>query len=649
MSAVAAVFMRDGRPPESIAEMSAALHRFGDKSVVRKQGPTGLARVVSAPFTPEDAFDRYIVECEDGQVVAFHGMLHHRDELARALDVAPQRARRLADSDLFARAWQRWGEAAAARAEGEFAVVVWDGARRVLTALCSPLSSPPLYFSVTPQAAVVASAPRGVHAGSGIPRRLNDAHLASGLILNYFDVRSTYFEGVQALGCGEVLTVEAEPGTHRIRRFWNTADHVRPVRMRRTEEYVEAGREVLGAAVAESMRACETPAMLLSSGLDSTTVAASALEQLAETSGAAPLISFTYRPASGWDGRTHSLRFGDEGPLVRAMADKYPALDARFVHAKDIPWDHLWRPMMELHELPERNTGNIYWGHECKRRIRAAGRRVVMNGASGNATISYMGLERFATWFRHGRWEALNAEAALLPPWVSKKSFLLHRAVLPFLPHSLYVAQARWSGRLGWPAYSAVHPDFARDMRVDQRAREHGFSPHFRCARSRLEGQLKMLFSFKDGEVRSVRLAAEVLHDVTGRDPLANRRLALWCLGLPDELYYRDGCRRRLVRLLMDGRLPHEILWATRRGLQTADWHFRLARDLPRLREEIEEWRGDPAVAERLDLDRLLRVLNTWPSETPLSQHDHPDWHLLPSGFYRAVTTGRFIRFVENG
>ncbi len=553
----------------------------------------------------------------------------------------------MADSDLFARAWQRWGEATAARAEGEFAVVVWDGARRVLTALCSPLSSPPLYFSVTPRAAVVASAPRGVHAGSGIPRRLNDAHLASSLILDYLDVRSTYFEGVQALGCGEVLTVEAEPGTHRIRRFWNTADHVRPVRMRRTEEYVEAGREILRAAVAESMRACATPAMLLSSGLDSTTVAANALEQLAETSGAAPLISFTSRPASGWDGRTNGRRYGDEGPLVRAMADKYPALDARFVHAKDIPWDHLWRPMMELHEMPERNTGNLYWGHECRRRMRAAGRRVVLGGASGNATVSYGGQERLATLFRRGRWEALNAEAALLEPWRSKKSFLLHHAVLPFLPRSLYATKERWSGRSGWPAYSAVHPDFARDMRVNQRALEHGFDPHWQRPRSRLEGQLRMLSAFNDGEGRSMRLAVEAFHDVAYRDPLANRRLALWCLGLPDELYYRDGCDRRLVRLLMDGRLPDEILWGRRRGLQAADWHFRLARDLPRVREEIEEWRGDPAVAERLDLDRLLRVLNTWPSQTPLSQHDHPDSEFIPWGFNRAINTGRFIRFVE--
>ena len=52
-----------------------------------------------------------------------------------------------------------------------------------------------------------------------------------------------------------------------------------------------------------------------------------------------------------------------------------------------------------------------------------------------------------------------------------------------------------------------MHPDIARDMRVDQRACEHGFAPHFRRSWSRLEGQLKMISSFKDGEVRSVKLA----------------------------------------------------------------------------------------------------------------------------------------------
>ena len=645
MSAVGAVFMRNGAPAEGwISRMSSALHGFGDKTVVGRDGLAGLVRAISAPITPEDAFDRGIVQCGGGRQVAFHGTLSYREDLIRALDVEPGQARHMADADLFARAWEKWGKEAATHAEGNFVVVVWDAARRVLTALCSPISSPPLYFSITPLRAVVASTPRGVHAGSGIPRRINDARLASSLILDRYNRRSTYFEGVQALGCGEVLVVAT--GTHRVHRFWDTADRVRPVSMRSTEEYVEAGRKILRDAVAEAMRACETPAMLLSGGLDSTAVAVNALDLLADRSSAAPLMSFTARPAKGWDGRCPPAREGDEGPLVRAMAAMYPALDTRFVRAQDVPFDHMWRPMMELAELPQRNFLNLYWGHECRRLARAAGRRVVMNGASGNWTISYRGVERLASLLLRLRWAALRTEVAHVPAGRPKFHFLKRSTIVPFLPRPLYMALKRRRDSAGWRSYSAIHPRFAHDMRVDQRARVHGFDPYFRNHRSRLRGQLHVL-SYMDGDVRSAALALEALHDIALRDPLGDRRLVLWCLGVPDELYWRDGQGRRLARLLIKGRVPDEVLHARRRGYQAADWHFRLTRALPRIRDEIEEWRGDPEVAERLDLDRLLGLLDTWPSETPLSRHDHPEQPIAEFGLARALSAGRFIRFVN--
>ena len=62
----------------------------------------------------------------------------------------------------------------------------------------------------------------------------------------------------------------------------------------------------------------------------------------------------------------------------------------------------------------------------------------------------------------------------------------------------------------------------------------------------------------------------------------------------------------------------------------------------------LERWRDDPAVAGRLDLDRLLRAVDTWPERTPLSARDHPDWLLLRF-LPRALNAGRFIKWVEGG
>ena len=650
MPAVAAVFMRDGAPvaASQAAELAEALEPFGAKTVTKRDGAAGLVHRMAAPFTPEEAFDAGIVQCPGRQWLAFYGMLHHREDLGRALNIEPSRARGLADSSLFARAWERWREDVGIQAEGDFAAVVWDPARRVLTALCSPLSSQPLYFALSSQRAVVASTPRGVLAGSGLRARINDPYLASSLILDYRDNRSTYFQDVHGIASGELLVVE--PSRHRVRRYYDVADHVRPVRFGRTEDYVEAGREVLRAAVAESMRATETPAMLMSSGLDSTAVAANALELLAEEPSAAPLMSFTARPAKEWDERSEGGRTGDEWPAARTMAARWPSLDARFVRcSEDVPFDHLWEPMMQLEQLPPRNFLNGAWGHECRRCMRSAGRRVVLSGQSGNATISYHGVERFATLLGSGRWATFWSEAARLPPGRGRRYFLRHTAVLPFLPNRAYAALKRWKGSdPGWRGYSAIHPRFASDMRVDQRARRNGFDPYNQSARSRLEGQLRLL-SWGQGEGRSSKLAMSAFHDITWRDPLSERRLVLWCLGVPDELYCRNGQDRLLVRLLMKDRVPDEILWPRLRGRQVADWHHQLGRALPRIRAELEEWRSDPAIAERLDLTRLLRLVDTWPRDTPLTANDHPDWLLGSTGFPRAIATGRFIRFVEAG
>ena len=111
--------------------------------------------------------------------------------------------------------------------------------------------------------------------------------------------------------------------------------------------------------------------------------------------------------------------------------------------------------------------------------------------------------------------------------------------------------------------------------------------------------------------------------------------------------YEAPGLAADEVRPFLQDRLPAEILDGPK-GLQAADWHLRITRRLPEIRMTLERWRDDPAVAGRLDLDRLLRALDTWPARTPLSARDHPDWLLLRF-LPRALNAGRFIKWVEGG
>ena len=346
-------------------------------------------------------------------------------------------------------------------------------------------------------------------------------------------------------------------------------------------------------------------------------------------------ISVAGVPEPGWDGRAPRGTMGDESGPVRALARMYPALDARFVDAAGASAGHLMDRVIALAELPPRNVASLPWIHECQRLAHAAGRRTMLSGDSGNITLSWEGPPLSAL-LRTRRLRAVLRETACSP-------VRLLRAV------GKRVAKRADVSRIPRYPYGAIHPGYVRHARVDERASERRDGPWPRGAASSPEARILALSNplrYRDG--RSIRMAMQVIHGIAIRSPLLDRRLVEWCLGLPDEQYLYRGRRRVLIRRLMRGRLPPEVMQAPP-GRQAADWHLRTSRSLPRIREEIRQWRSDPAVACRLDLDRLSRAVDTWPERTPLSHRDHPDYGIVAGGLERTLAVGRFIRYVEHG
>lgn len=68
-------------------------------------------------------------------------------ELARALGMATTDTRATSDSALILAAWQRWGEQALDRIDGEFCFALWDTAKKRLTLVRDHLGNRPLYYA----------------------------------------------------------------------------------------------------------------------------------------------------------------------------------------------------------------------------------------------------------------------------------------------------------------------------------------------------------------------------------------------------------------------------------------------------------------------------------------------------------------------
>ena len=641
MTALAAVFHRDGRPMDApkFKRVVDALRPFGTAEAEPWcDGPVGLVGVSDTRFAAENALDCQPASA-GANLLLFDGLLAHRQGLIDALGLAPRHAQQ-ADSALFACAWDRWGEEAALRVDGAFTAVVWAPRVRLLTAVCSPLDAPPLYYAVDRHRAIFATAPRAIFAWGDLARRLDDAVLASDMINDPGDRGATCYRGVSALLSGESLTVS--PKAARTRRYYDLAEHARPTRLSTDADYVDAGSELLRNAVESAMRAPQTPAILLSGGIDSSSVAVAALESLANRGDPASLISITGMLGS-------NRQRGEIRSRIQALAAEQPALDTRFVDADGIDAEQSLQGLLELAELPTRSAAHAPTIRSFARAAAAAGRHVIFDGNGGNSSLTYEGFAHLASLLRAGRLPSLLRESAGGPPGerLGRFSPLLHYALFRNLPRRLHGAVRQVViGRRGWPDYSAIHPEFARVHRVDERARASGFDPHARGWPSVREALLNRWESHRRRYFyRGVIRAGEAEHGVQFRSPFYSRPLVEWAVGLPAEQFLRDGQSRWLIRRIMEGRLPAEILDGRR---LTPERETLQIPDLPATRATLERWRNDPSVAERVDLTRLLRLLDALP-QAPITRRNHSDYRFIVRGLDHALAVGRFIRWAEGG
>jgi asparagine synthase (glutamine-hydrolysing) len=129
------------------------------------------------------------------------------------------------------------------------------------------------------------------------------------------------------------------------------------------------------------------------------------------------------------------------------------------------------------------------------------------------------------------------------------------------------------------------------------------------------------------------------------RDPTADVRLLEFCFAVPTEQFLREGTPRALARRALEDRLPKQVLEESRRGLQAADWHEDLTAARDRIVDELDRLAACPATAAVLDLPRLRRLTENWPS----SGWERYDVSVAYQTLAGAISAGHFLRRVAGG
>jgi asparagine synthase (glutamine-hydrolysing) len=638
MTAVAGLWRFDGRPDaaESCARMLAAQKFYGPDHVAQwSDKDIALGRQLMRVL-PEDAFDcKPLIGGKGRYVLVADVRLDNRAELTEALRIPAPQARTLCDSAILLAAIERWNESCFERLVGDYAFAAWDGMRRQLLLARDPLGQRPLHYHRGNKFFAFASMPKGLHALPDVPYAPDEERVAECLMLIPETGTRSYFLGIERVEPGHFVTVT--PDDLATRRHWQPSK--RQIALRRPEDYSEALRDLLDQVVSCRLRGTGDVGVYLSGGFDSGAVATTAARLLGPSD--RKVIAFTGVPREGYNGVGPPNRIIDEGPYAAATTALYSNIEHVVVPNEGrSPLADLDRRFL-LFDRPVLGICATGWSNSLDNAIRKRKLRVALSGHLGNLGLSYDGVELLPELFSSGRWLRLWREAsALVGAGQMRWRGVLARTFAPWCPPALWV----WVNKIasGYALdvgdFTAIHPRRLAELNLSVRARaQFNEIAHRRWK----DGFVMRLHFFQTMDPGNFQKGALGNVQVDYRDPTSDVRLLEFCLSVPTEQFLHNGMLRSLARRALADRLPKQVLDEPRKGLQVADWHEDLAAARDRVVDELDRLEACPAAAGALDLPRLRRLTENWPSG---------GWERNEVGLQyrytllRAIAVGHFLR-----
>jgi asparagine synthase (glutamine-hydrolysing) len=467
----------------------------------------------------------------------------------------------------------------------------------------------PLHYHRGQKFLAFASMPKGLHALPDVPYAADEERVAEFLALMPETGAQSFFLGIERVEPGHLVTVTADGLAAR--------QHWQPCRRRivlpRPEDYSEALRDLLDKAVSCRLRGTGDVGAHLSGGLDSAAVAATAARLLAPSD--RRIIAFTCVPRVGYDGPAPRDAIIDEGPGAAASAALYPNIKHVVVRNEGYSPLACLDPVFFLMERPTHHLHPAGWAYSLDKAVREWKIRVFLGGDVGNLGLSYDGVELLAELFRRWHWLRLWREAsALVASGRMRWRGVLANTFGPWCPPALWrlVNKIARPNALGWRDYVAIDPRRLDQLDLPARAKARNVDLAYRPWKDGLAMRLHRLRTGDPGNSFKAGLAKS---QVDYRCPLADMRLLEFCFAVPMEQFLRDGLPRALARRALADRLPKQVLEPTTRPvLQVADWHEDLTAARGSVVEELDRLEACPAAAATLDLPRLRRLIENWPS-----------------------------------
>ncbi|MGH3737298.1 MAG: asparagine synthase (glutamine-hydrolyzing) [Micromonosporaceae bacterium] len=519
------------------------------------------------------------------------------------------------DAEVILSAYHYWGADAVKRLRGMFAFVIWDRLERVAFGARDPYGIKPLYYTVDEHGAYFASEKKTLLALRP-DRAVDGAGLSHYLTLQYAPEPESLHQGITRLECGYSFTYrpggEVEPA-----RYYR-ADF-RPTPTDSPEALYQRIQDTLRESVRMHMRSDVPVGSFLSSGIDSTAVAALAREFNPN------ILTFTV----GYDVPGYSE--------IDVAQDSARWLEVTTIPTKIGPqemMDHLPRIVWHLDD-PVADPALVPLYFVAKKAAEHV--TVVLSGEGADEFFGGYGIYREPLSLRHverlphALKRGLRALSRVIPPGVKGRSFL-ERGTTPI--------EERYFGN----ARIFTEAEKARLMRhYDPAVQYTDVTKPLYAECAHLDDITKMqyidLYTWLRGDILVKADRMSMAHSLELRVPFLDREVFDVAATIPPELKVtpKGGIRKYALRRALDGVVPPQIVNRPKLGFPTPTRVW--------LKHDMYEWAleilSKSAAGELLDLEYARGLLEA--HRRGEADHSRTVWTVLVFCVWHAIFVERSL------
>lgn len=544
-------------------------------------------------------------------ILTADAIIDNREELLEKLQLR-NKISDFTDSQYILMAYKKWGEESPKHLVGDFVFAIWDYEKKRLFCARDHVGKRTFYYFYDKNRIVFSTLIKPIMEIVE-EKELNEKWIAQYLaitgVLSSIEIEETMYKNIFQLPPFTCMTIKSNKMS--IRKYWNPEKDIKMLKLSCDKEYEKELKKVFIEAVKCRVRCRKEVGIMLSSGLDSTSVGAIAAKYLEDENKI--LKSFTSIPLKENNNLKVKGRNINERKGVQLLVEKFYNIYPKYCELRGLNPLTSFEENCEILEMPFKAIENLFWYIGLAKEAEKSECKVLLDGQFGNSTISYGEYyTNLLTLIKHGRLlQSIKEIKGIKEKYKLNKKTCIKSTLKLIVPYKIrQIKFSTMNKDFDKYEFTPANKDLIRKWNIDKVLEKNKLemfpNPYYdwRTVRKLIVNPIQL------AHIAEFEVKVSLMSGLIKRDPTRDKRVIEMIVSFPSEQFVRNGEERYLIKRIMTGLVPDEIINNKLiRGIQAADWVERLRETWGEIYIKLVYMIEDPISKYYFDEEKIIKYI----------------------------------------